>query len=145
MKSNIKEQILNCKWPQYCPKAVKDGIWDYEDVVDYFQRLDDSPDILLFINCSERFGYMVPGLTKNGLLYFLPKLMVGSLEDLDSELTTGLLDVLYQRSQTEDAFCLDGMLTRDQISCLELYLRFYLANNPSSIRCDEATHLIGRL
>ena len=37
---------------------------------------------------------MAPALTNEGLLYFLPKLMIWSLCDLESELTSGLIDAI---------------------------------------------------
>ena len=133
-KSNLEAVIKNCEWPSSCSKVVKTGVWDYEDAEIYFQHLESSTDVLYFVEHEDdsSFGYMAPTLSDEGLLYLLPRLMIGSIEDLDSGLTTGLLNVFCDHSQTEGKFYFSDILNDEQRYCVEMYLRYFLENHPDS-------------
>ncbi len=144
-RSELEDVIKNCIWPSSYYKIVKDGTWD-KDVVYYFERLEAAPNISHFIEdkYEDRFGYMVPALSEEGLLYFLPKFLMASIQSLDSELTNGLLSVLCHHSQKEDAFFFNKILSKEQKLCLEKYLRYFVEHNPDShmntnaLNCLEA-------
>lgn len=136
-RDDLLLKINDCEWPTTFSNPVKEGISDFEDSLDYFQQLSESSDISEIVENPPRFGYMAPALTFDGLLYLLPKLLLESIKDLDSELTTGLLNVICDFSNEFEGLLSYGKITDEQYKCIQMYLKFFLENNKESVLHDS--------